>query len=54
MAKHSSFAEKAGMHKITLQEPSVDVLRVAEGLKELGFDLRLLASQVYVQASLKG
>jgi len=48
MAKYSPFAEKAGMKKIAVQEPSKDVLRVAEGLKNLGFDLKLLGSQRYV------
>jgi hypothetical protein len=48
MAKYSPFAEKAGMKKITVQEPAPDILRIAEGLKTLGFDLQLLGSQHYV------
>jgi ABC-type transport system involved in cytochrome c biogenesis ATPase subunit len=48
MAKYSPFAEKAGMAKLAVQEPSKDVIRVAAELRSLGFDLRLLGSQKYV------
>jgi ABC-type lipoprotein export system ATPase subunit/GNAT superfamily N-acetyltransferase len=54
MAKYSPFAEKAGMVKVAVQEPSVDILRVAEGLEGLGFDLQLLSSQRYVLGKLEG
>jgi GNAT superfamily N-acetyltransferase len=54
MAKYSPFAEKAGMAKVAVQEPSKDVLRVAGELKGLGFDLRLLGSQRYVMGKLEG
>jgi ABC-type ATPase with predicted acetyltransferase domain len=33
MAKYSPFAEKAGMAKVAVQEPSKDVLRVAAELR---------------------
>ena len=54
MAKYSPFAEKAGMVKVAVQEPSVDILRVADGLEGLGFDLQLLGSQRYVLGKLEG
>jgi GNAT superfamily N-acetyltransferase len=53
MAKYSPFAEKAGMAKVAVQEPSKDVLRVARELEGLGFDLRLLGSQRYVMGKLE-
>jgi GNAT superfamily N-acetyltransferase len=52
MAKYSPFAEKAGMKKVAVQEPSADILKTAEILRGLGFDLRLLGSQPYVLAEL--
>jgi hypothetical protein len=54
MVKYSPFAEKAGMAKVAVQEPSKDVLRVTRELKGLGFDLRLLGSQRYVMDKLEG
>jgi ABC-type ATPase involved in cell division len=53
MAKYSPFAEKAGMAKIAVQEPSKYVLRVAGELEGMGFDLRLLGSQRYVLGKLE-
>jgi ABC-type lipoprotein export system ATPase subunit len=53
MAKYSPFAEKAGMRKVAVQEPSKDVLRVAAVLEGLGFDLCLLGSDRYVFGKLK-
>jgi hypothetical protein len=53
MAKYSPFAEKAGLTKIAVQEPGRDVLRVANALSGLGFDLKLLGSQKYVLSSLQ-
>ena len=47
MAKYSPFAEKAGMQKVAVQEPSKEIMRVARELECLGFDLRLLGSQKY-------
>lgn len=54
MAKYSPFAEKAGMTKIAAQEPSKQILRIANILEELGFDVKLLGSQKYVLGKLMG
>lgn len=48
MAKYNPFAEKAGMRKVTVQEPKQDVLRVARILESLGFELQLLGSKTHV------
>jgi ABC-type lipoprotein export system ATPase subunit/GNAT superfamily N-acetyltransferase len=53
MAKYSPFAEKAGMQKVAVQEPSKEIMRVAGELECLGFDLRLFGSQSYVFDKLK-
>jgi ABC-type lipoprotein export system ATPase subunit/GNAT superfamily N-acetyltransferase len=53
MAKYSPFAEKAGLARVSVQEPTKDVLRVANVLLGLGFDLNLLGSQKYVWSSLQ-
>jgi GNAT superfamily N-acetyltransferase len=53
MAKYSPFAEKAGMTKAAVQEPSKDDLTVAEALKSLGFNIELLGSQRYVLEKLE-
>jgi hypothetical protein len=53
MAKYSPFAEKAGLAKVAVQEPAKGVLRVANALSGLGFDLKLLGSQKYVFNSLQ-
>jgi ABC-type lipoprotein export system ATPase subunit len=53
MAKYSPFAEKAGLIKVAVQEPAKEVLRVADTLVSLGFDLKLLGSQKYVLSSLQ-
>lgn len=53
MAKYSPFAEKAGMTKVAVQQPSKDVMRVTKGLEELDFDLKLLGSQRYVLGKLE-
>jgi ABC-type ATPase with predicted acetyltransferase domain len=38
MAKYNPFAEKAGMKKIAVQQPTQKVLRISEVLSSLGFD----------------
>ena len=53
MAKYSPFAEKAGMRRVAVQEPSKEIMRVARELEALGFDLRLLGSQRYVLGKLQ-
>ena len=52
MAKYNPFAEKAGMKKVALQPPSLEVRKVAGVLEELGFDCQLLSSGKYVAAKL--
>jgi energy-coupling factor transporter ATP-binding protein EcfA2 len=52
MAKYNPFAEKAGMKKVVLQPPSMEVRKVACVLEELGFDCQLLSSEKYVAAKL--
>ncbi len=54
MARYSPFAEKAGMRRVAIQEPSKDVLRTSGVLEQLGFDLQLLGSQKYVLGKLEG
>jgi hypothetical protein len=48
MAKYNPFGEKAGMKKVTEQEPSREILRVSKVLEELGFNVQLLGSGNYV------
>jgi ABC-type transport system involved in cytochrome c biogenesis ATPase subunit len=52
MAKYNPFAEKAGMKKVLEQKPSREVLRVADVLASLGFDLKLLGSQKHIAETL--
>jgi ABC-type lipoprotein export system ATPase subunit len=54
MAKYSPFAVNAGMREVAVQEPSKDVLRIAEKLTDLGFDVQLLGSRQYVMHKLQG
>ncbi|MEM4733626.1 MAG: hypothetical protein QXD70_03765 [Candidatus Bathyarchaeia archaeon] len=53
MAKYSLFAEKAGMRKITEQQPVKSVSAVADKLLELGFNLHLLGSERYIKDKLR-
>ncbi|MEM2915456.1 MAG: hypothetical protein QXH91_08690, partial [Candidatus Bathyarchaeia archaeon] len=53
MAKYNPFAEKAGMRKITMQQPDKRVLRIAETLRQLGFNPQLLGSEKYALAKLQ-
>ena len=48
MAKYNPFAEKAGMKKVTEQEPQREILRVSRVLQEVGFNVQLLGSGNYV------
>lgn len=52
MAKYNPFAEKAGLDKIVEQQPLEGILRIANFLSELGFNLSLLGSERYVQEKL--
>jgi ABC-type lipoprotein export system ATPase subunit len=53
MAKYSPFAEKAGMRKVAIQQPSKDLMRTAYALIALGFNLQLLSSKQYVLGKLE-
>jgi hypothetical protein len=48
MAKYNPFAEKAGLKKIVEQQPLPSILRIADLLVKLGFNLKLLGSEHYV------
>jgi len=48
MAKYNPFAEKAGMKKVTEQEPQREILRVSRVLQEAEFNVQLLGSGNYV------
>jgi GNAT superfamily N-acetyltransferase len=48
MAKYNPFGEKAGMKKVTEQEPQREILRVSRVLQEVGFNVQLLGSGNYV------
>ena len=52
MAKYNPFAEKAGMQKIAVQQPTQKVLRISEALSSLGFNLQFLSSGRYLHLSL--
>jgi ABC-type transport system involved in cytochrome c biogenesis ATPase subunit len=52
MAKYSPFAEKAGMSKIITQEAIQGIDSQIQVLKKVGFDIKLIASERYVQAKL--
>ncbi len=54
MAKYNPFAEHAGMRKVAVKEPPEEALRLAEVLRNLGFDLQLLSSERYVRSKLAG
>jgi len=53
MAKYNPFAEKAGMMKIAEQPPSKEALKIAEILRQLGFNIQLLGSEKYVLNKLR-
>jgi ABC-type lipoprotein export system ATPase subunit/GNAT superfamily N-acetyltransferase len=48
MAKYNPFGEKAGMRKITEQPQPKEALKIAETLRQLGFNIQLLGSEKYV------
>ncbi|MEM0314044.1 MAG: ATP-binding cassette domain-containing protein, partial [Candidatus Bathyarchaeia archaeon] len=52
MAQYNPFAEKAGMQKITEQQPPKEALRIVKILYELGFNVQLLSSERYVLSKL--
>jgi ABC-type lipoprotein export system ATPase subunit/GNAT superfamily N-acetyltransferase len=48
MAKYNPFAEKAGMQKIAEQPPPKETLKIAETLRQFGFNIQLLGSEKYI------
>ncbi|MEM1540784.1 MAG: GNAT family N-acetyltransferase [Candidatus Bathyarchaeia archaeon] len=53
MAKYNPFAEKAGMQKIVEQPPPVEAVKIADFLRQLGFNVQLLGSEKYVLSKLQ-
>jgi energy-coupling factor transporter ATP-binding protein EcfA2 len=53
MAKYNPFAEKAGMQKIAEQPPSKEAVKIAETLRQLGFNTQLLGSEKYALSKLQ-
>ena len=53
MAKYNPFAEKAGMKKVTEQEPQREILRVSRALEQVEFNVQLLGSRNYVLQKLQ-
>jgi hypothetical protein len=53
MAKYNPFAEKAGMRKIAEQPPAKEAIKVAEILRQVGFNIQLLGSEKYVLNNLQ-
>ena len=54
MAKYNPFFEKAGMKKITIQRPSKQIVKIANQLLKLGFNLERMSSKTYNLKILKG
>jgi len=53
MAKYNPFAEKAGMQRVAVQEPSKEALRILAVLKDLEFNTEILGSLKYVQGKVE-
>jgi len=53
MAKYNPFGERAGMKKVTEQEPQREILRVSKVLEQVGFNVQLLGSERYVLEKLE-
>ena len=53
MAKYNPFAEKAGMQRVAVQEPSKEGLRILSVLKDLEFNTEMLGSLKYVQGKVE-
>ena len=54
MAQYNPFAEKAGMRKVLIKEPSDKVVEAVERLKALGFNPALLGSRSHNERILSG
>jgi len=52
MAQYNPFAERAGMKKILVKEPTEKIVKTVETLKALGFNPPLLASRSYNERKL--
>jgi hypothetical protein len=52
IAKYNPFAEKAGLQKITEQNPLKSIMTIAALLSDFGFNLQLLSSPRYVSKKL--
>ena len=52
MAKYNPFAEKAGMIKVAESRPDPKLIRAAEALTALGFNLHFLGSRRYIRSKL--
>lgn len=52
MAKYNPFAERAGMKRIAVQQPSREVLEVLKVLEQVGFNVQLLGSETYIHEKL--
>ena len=52
MAQYNPFAERAGMKKILVKEPTEKIVKAVERLKALGFNPPLLASRSYNERTL--
>ena len=52
MAQYNPFAERAGMRKILVKEPTEKIVEAVERLKALGFNPALLASRSYNERKL--
>jgi hypothetical protein len=52
MAKYNPFAEKAGMRRVRIQQPSPSAVKIAELLSKLGLNVDTLGSERYVLSML--
>jgi ABC-type lipoprotein export system ATPase subunit/GNAT superfamily N-acetyltransferase len=53
MAQYSPFAERAGMKRVLLTQPSERILNALDKIKELGLNPALLSSRIYNERKLK-
>ena len=54
MAQYNPFAERAGMKKVLVKEPSEKIVKAVESLKALGFNPALLGSKSHNERTLAG
>jgi ABC-type lipoprotein export system ATPase subunit/GNAT superfamily N-acetyltransferase len=53
MAQYSPFAERAGMQRVLLTQPSERIVKALNSIKELGLNPALLSSRLYNERKLK-